>query len=465
MPVSTTHPEYALARPRWRLVRDCLAGQDAVKRQGVAYLPATFAADDPLRYEQYIGRAFFMGVTGRTHAALLGMVFRKAATYTLPPQVEALIEDIDGSGQSLTQLSKTLVAELLSVGRYALLVDYPQADENLDMETERTLGLRPTIAAYPAESLINWRFEGIAGRRRLTLAVLAEQVPSEVDEYTHTTVTVYRVLRLRDGVYTQAIYNEQGRVLSEEYAPRMAGGATFDYIPLHIAGSTDNFPNPDIGPLVDMAHLNIAHYQSTAELKENEFFSAQGTLHLDVGDMDADAFKAANPNGVVIGRRAGIVTSGGGSATLLQGDSRQSDILATMAHEEQQMVAIGARLVQRGGSNETAEAARINASAEASTLDTLVNNASECIEAALEDFARFLGADPGVIEYRLNTDFWATGLSAQDLQAITAGTGKLYGAQDAIEMIRAGRIYIRDDRPTEDILADAASTMLDGEQI
>ena len=125
------------------------------------------------------------------------------------------------------------------------------------------------------------------------------------------------------------------------------------------------------------------------------------------------------------------------------------------------MVAIGARLVQRGGSAETAEAARINASAEASTLDTLVNNASECIEAALEDMALFLGDDPEVIEYRLNTDFWATGLSAQDLQAITAGTGKLYGAIDALEMIRAGRIYLRDDRDNETIAADAASSALD----
>ena len=49
---------------------------------------------------------------------------------------------------------------------------------------------------------------------------------------------------------------------------------------------------------------------------------------------------------------------------------------------------LGARLVQRGGQAETAEAARINASAEASTLDTLVGNLSE----ALEGRARRYGA-------------------------------------------------------------------------
>lgn len=466
MNVTTVHPFYALAENRWKLVRDCIEGQDAIKRQGTGYLPATFAEEDATRYNQYLERAYFMGVTGRTQAALLGMVFRKPPVYELPPAVEALIENIDGSGQSLAQMSKAMIADLLAIGRYGLLVDYPQADENLDAETERRLGLRPTIAAYPAESIINWRWEGVQGRKQLTLLVLAEDVPDpNDDEFSHDFETVYRVLRLRDGVYTQTIYNEEGKATSKEYAPRMAGGATFDRIPFHIAGSTNNYPHPDVAPLVDMAHLNIAHYQSTAELKENQFFSAQGTLHLDCGDMDSATFQQMNPNGVSVGRRTGIITSGGGSASLLQGDSRQQDILATMAHEEKQMVAIGARLVQDGGQAQTAQAARIDASAESSTLDSLVNNASEAIEAALEDMARFVGADPEAVNYRLNTEFWEAGLSPQDLQAIQAGVGKLYGALDAIEMIRAGRIYLRDDRDNNTILEDAASTLLDGEDL
>lgn len=465
MGVSTVHPQYALAENRWQLVRDCVEGQDAVKRQNTGYLPATFATDDPERYEQYIERAYFMGVTGRTKDALLGMVFRKAPTADLPPAIEALTEDIDGAGQSLTQLSKEMVGDLLTVGRYGLLVDYPTTEEGLDAETEMRMGLRPVIASYPAESIINWRFEGIQGRKQLTLLVLAEDIPKNLDEFSHDFQTVYRVLRLRDGVYTQALYDSQGMLQGEEYAPRMAGGGTFDRIPFHIAGSTNNYPYPDIAPLVDMAHLNIAHYQSTAELKENQFFSAQGTLHLDTGEMNTDEFKALNPNGVTIGRRVGIVTSGGGRAVLLQGDSRQADILATMGHEEAQMVAIGARLVQRGAQAETAEAARINASAEASTLDSLVNNASEAIEAALEDLALFIGADPNTVQYRLNTDFWEAGLSPQDLQAIQAGVGTLYGAVDAIEMIRRGRIGLNDERDNETILQDAASTLLDGEDL
>lgn len=475
MPVSTPHPDYTRSFKRWQFVRDAVAGQDAIKRRGTAYLPATFAEDtkdaagnivapaDMVRYRQYIERAYFMGVTGRTKEALTGMVFRKPPAPDLPPAVEAMLENIDGAGQSLEQLSKALIGELMTTGRYGLLVDYPQAPENADSETERRMGLRPTVAAYPAESIINWRFEGVNGRKLLTLVVLAEEVDDATDEFAHDTEAVYRVLRLREGVYTQALYDESGAEITDEYAPRMAGGATFDHIPFHVAGATDNYPEPDIAPLYDMAVLNIAHYQSTAELKENQFFSAQGTLHLDVGTMSTEDFQMLNPNGVTIGRRNGLVTMGGGSATLLQGDSRQRDILDTMAHEEAQMVAIGARLVQRGGQAETAEAARLNASAEASTLDNLVNNASECIEAALEDVARFVGAEPENVLYRLNKSFWESSLTAQDLQAIQQGVGTIYGALDALEMIREGRIVLSPDRDNETIMQDAAESLLTGD--
>lgn len=472
MPVSTPHPDYTRNLPDWQLVRDCVAGQSAIKRRGTVYLPASFAEDtkdasgtvispaDPVRYRQYIERAYFMGVTSRTKEALTGMVFRKPPTYELPKAVEDLLENIDGAGQSVDQLAKEMVGELLTVGRYGLLVDYPEAPAKSDKRKARQLGLRPTVSAYPAESIINWRFEGVNGRKMLTLVVLAESVDDSTDEFGHEDKLIYRVLRLRDGVYSQAVYDESGETLTAEYTPRMAGGATFDHIPFHIAGATNNYPEPDVAPLYDMAVLNIAHYQSTAELKENQFFSAQGTLHLDIGTMDLDEFQRANPNGVTIGRRNGLVTAGGGSAKLLQGDSRQGDILATMAHEEAQMVAIGARLVQRGGQTETAEAARLAASAEASTLDNLVGNGSEALEAALEDVARFAGEDPKGVLYRLNQSFWETSLSAQDLAAIQQGVGTIYGAIDAIHMIREGRIILNPDREDDAILEDAASSLL-----
>lgn len=459
MSVSTVHPLYSASLSRWRSVRDSVDGQEAIKGGGELYLPATFAKVDADRYLQYIMRAYWMGVTGRTKEALTGMVFRKPPTVDLPPQLQLLIEDIDGAGQSLEQLAKEIVGDELTVGRYGLLVDYPSAPEGIDSETERRMGLRPTVAAYPAESIINWRFEGVNGKKQLTLVVLKEAVLKDsTDEFSHETEVVYRVLRLRDGIYTQQVYSEGGEVNTEEYAPRMAGGAPFDHIPFHIIGSTNNFPEPDVAPLFDLANLNIGHYQVTADHRENLFLHGQLTIGIST-ELDWETFKNANPNGVVVGARAGHFLGKGGSFTSVTAPE-SSSLRVALQDLEQQMLALGARLVSRGGQAETAEAARINASAEASTLDNLVNNTSEGIEAALEDMARFMGLNPESVQYKLNTQYWDQNISAQDLQAIQAGVGVIYGGMDALDMIRAGRIYLRDDRGNETIMQDAADTFV-----
>ena len=461
MSVNTLHPEYIAAQQAWLTTRAAAAGQEEIKRHGKTFLPG-FVPDDPARYAQYIKRAYFMGVTGRTKNSLLGMIFRKPPTYTLPPRVESLLENIDGAGQSLDQVAKEAGGNVLEAGRHIFLVDYPQAEQGLDSETEARLGLQPTIASYPAEALINWRFEGINGRQMLTLAVLAEEVEVEdQDEFSHETETRYRVLRLRDGVYTQQVYGDGNRPLSEEYMPLMAGGQPFDHIPLHIAGAENNKPDVDMPPLYDLAIVNIAHYQTTADHRENLFMHGQLTLGI-TSDLPWEQFKEANPDGVQVGARKGHFLGSSGSFETVT--APESSSLRVALHDlEQQMVMIGARLIQRDRQAETAEAARINASGEASTLSTVTDNLSEAIEAALEDVARFIGEPIDGITYRLNTDFWETGLTAQQLTAVVqARQMGVIADEDALHMIRTGSIRLKDDRTDEEIQEDVASGLISG---
>ena len=461
MPVNTTHLDYGDWLPTWRRNRGAVDGDRTVKRMREAYLPASFAGVDPDRYEQYISRAYFMGVTGRTLRALLGMVFRKAAILELPPTLSQLAENINGSGQSLEQMAKRAVSDVLTVGRYGLLADYPSVPQGADRATEAAIGARPILAPYPAESIINWRMQAIGGRQRLSLVVLKELVhnPKSNDRFEIDEVEQYRVLEMRDGVYVQTLFDDGGRVIAEEFAPRMAGGATFDHIPFHFAGADDNLPTIDTPPISDLVAVNMGHYQVTADHRENLFIHGQLTLGVST-DLSFEEFKIANPAGVVVGARVGHYLGKGGSFSSVTAPE-SSSLRGALADMESQMVALGARLVQRGGQAETAESARINASAEASTLDLVVNNVSEAFEEALEDVARFTGDNPDMIQYRLNTQFWDQHVSSQDLQAIISGVGKAFGPLDALEMIRAGRIVLRDDRSNDDILQDAASAALD----
>lgn len=457
MSVKTLHPDYQFYSPKWRLVRDAVEGESAIKRTPERYLPE-FTPKDPERYRKYLDRAYFLGVTGRSRAAMTGMVFRKDPTYELPDQLEEIRFNADGSGQSLEQISKQALGSLLDTGRHCFLVDYPTIEDSIDFETEQNIGARPLILSYNAEALINWKHEIINGRRVLTLAVLVELVHDEKNEFDHNVVENYRVLRLRDGVYTQQMYDDGGQPKGPEFTPRKAGGQTFDHIPLHIVGSQNNTPDVDDPPLYDLAVVNIAHYRNTADLEEAGFICGQPTLHLDVGETNADEFAANNPNGVQLGSRTGIVTTGG-SVQLVQPEER-SLLVTLKERKEAEMVAIGARLIQRGGPGETAEAARINASAETSTLDQIVNNLSYALTSALMDAADFVGLTPPVIEsirFDLNTDFWETNLDAQQMMAlIQLGDVGVISRSIQRDSIRKGRIHIPADMSDEDIDAENA---------
>jgi hypothetical protein len=458
--VTTQHPEYIAALPIWRATRDAVVGEPAIKAGGELYLPA-FVPEDEDRYSQYKKRAYFMGITGRTEKSLLGMVFRKAPVYEVPPQIEALFENIDGAGQSIEQVAKNSTRNIMEAGRHILFVDYPKAPEGMSAEDEARMGFRPVMASYPAESLINWRFAEVGGRQMLTLAVLVEAADDDnSDEFSHDTVVNYRVLRLRAEGYTQQRYDEKGHPIEEEYAPKMAGGAAFDHIPLHIIGADDNLPAVDMPPLYDMAVVNIAHYQTTADHRENLFIHGQMTLGI-TSDMSWQEFQSANPDGVKVGARTGhYLGSNGGFTSVSAPES--SSLRGALTDLENQMVMIGARLVQRGGQAETAEAARLNASAEASTLDTIVSNASEGIEAALEDMALFLGVDPDSVLYRLNDNFWESSLSSQDLMAVTAARqAGIFDEREALHMIRTGALRLNADRSDDDILQGVAESLVD----
>lgn len=162
MPVTTTHPEYDEFLTLWRETRDAVKGDRAI-RKNTYYLPAPFINSEPKRYAQYKARAYFLGITGRTENAMIGMVFRKPAKREVPPVMEPLLNNFDGAGNSIEQVAKDAMAGLLETRRHLFLVDYPSAGEGMDAETESMLGLRPVVAQYAAEALINWRFAVVGG--------------------------------------------------------------------------------------------------------------------------------------------------------------------------------------------------------------------------------------------------------------------------------------------------------------
>ena len=408
MPVDTTNPTYDIYKNEWIKTRDACKGSVAVKSKKSQYLPVPDAETNPMgidsiRYKQYLNRAVFTNYTGRTKNALVGAAFRKKPIIELPDGLEYLIDDATGDGLSLEQLAKDELNNLLETGRSLLLVDYPQTEEGMSSEQVSILNLTASIIPYKAEAVINWKTEVIAGRNMLTLIVLEEPYLENSDEFSHESKMQYRVLRLKEEGYCQQIYRDN-EPYTEEFYPRKSDGSVFDYIPVTFVGSQNNDSTIDNAPLSDIADVNMAHYKNSADYEESCFITGQPTLFI-THSLTQEQWNEYNPKGIKIGSRAGHVLGDTGSANLLQANPNNL-VMEAMKAKEQQMVAIGARIITDRGGNETAEGARIRFASENSVLGDIVGNLSSAIKSCIYWVGEFMGVDTDECVFIINREFY-----------------------------------------------------------
>lgn len=415
---SIPRAEYAQALPGWQLVKRCVAGAREVRKHD-EYLPQpdpeNKSPENLARYKQYKKRAMFLNITGRTRTGLLGAVFRKTAELELPTGVDYLKENASGDGTSLEQLSKDSVGECLDAGRGGFLVDFPAVDGVSSMADLQ--GRRALIHHYGAESIIDWDEQVIDGVKRLAYVNLQECMtefnPAELSRETYNQ---NRVLLLIDGRYVQRVYKEGAEGYAET-TPTDKSGQHFDHIPFSFYGAQNNDASIDKSPLEDLADVNILHYGNSATVEESGFISSQPTLFITT-DIDPDSFIKLNPNGMHIGSTRGYNLGKSGTATLVQAQETQLS-RALMKDKEEQMLMIGARIVQQGSGAETAEAVRIRYSSDNSVLGTIAGNVSEALKRAILDAQRFMIGEPdeaGTV-FWLNQSFFDETMTAQDILA------------------------------------------------
>jgi hypothetical protein len=124
-----------------------------------------------------------------------------------------------------------------------------------------------------------------------------------------------------------------------------------------------------------------------------------------------------NPNGIVVGSQAGHFLGENGAFTSVQADANQlTDRL--QERKEAQMLSLGARLVEQRNPNETAAAAKIDATGENSVLGDLVANVEEGIQRSIEWCGLFMGVDVnGDDAFKMNRKFFDDSIDPQMVMA------------------------------------------------
>jgi hypothetical protein len=436
--VINTHPEYDRAAPLWEVVQDCIEGEHRIKAQGDKYLPRPNVTDtseaNKARFAQYVLRAVFYNVTKRTLQGLVGRVFAKDETVMVPTVMEPMLENVDGSGISLMQQAKDTMEKALSVSRCGLMVDFPAVEGVVTRKDEEEGGAKPTILLYGTENIINWKTKKTGSEEKLSLVVLKESTEVGDNEFSHDIQLQYRQLYIdsEDNTFKVKVWRLQSNdavavstnggnlsdyAVHEEYTPTDASGNPFDEILFTFVGSLNNDPTVDQPLMLDIANLNVAHYRNSADYEEAAFIVGQPTPYFTglTPEWVEDVMKGK----VQFGSRAGIPLPEGSSAGLLQAASNTM-IKEAMDTKENQMVALGARLLESSSTQRTATEANLDNVEEVSNLISVAGNVSEAYKTCLRWVSQFVSGAEEEIAFELNTDFSNDSLTSQELQALVS---------------------------------------------
>lgn len=374
----------------------------------------------------------------RTLNAAVGMLYAKPPTMDWDgggSEMESHWDNIDGEGTAGHVFTKRFSDAAGRDGVGLILVDSaprPRDEEGepveVDAAMQRDLDLRPYWAMYGRQRILNWRTAKRGGKTVLTQVTLHE--PSEEPDglYGVKTVDRYRVLRLNEAGKAEWEVFEKIDSGDDKGEFKSVADGTFkndagdqkDTLPVSVAytGRFQATMQADI-PLKGVAWANLAHWRQSSNL----------TFYRELACFPQPVVKGLmpeEPDGTG-GTRPGKFRMG--PLVLVQlsenGDFEWAELSGSALDQVEK--GVKEKLEQMGQQGisfltpdkraaETAEAKRMDATAERSTLSTMAQGIDDAINVALQHHAWFLGVEKeSAPTFEIDRDFEDTVMDAQTM--------------------------------------------------
>lgn len=419
--IDTPEPDYYYFLSDWKKSRDVKAGQRAVHDGAQRYLPMLGGqekdTDGQKEYEAFKARTVFYNATARTISAFLGLLLSKPATLNYPESMRPFIDDSSKDDKSLLTAVSYISEELLTVGRVAALVDYPENQEiNLSLADFEAQKLRPYIAFYPAETILETKKSYINNESILSFVKLSETYKEPIDEFTDEEKDQIKILDLTQDGYRQRIFRQNEKheyVIFNETYPKM-NGQPIRKIPFFIFSSNFDYAKISPPPLIDLIDLNLNHYQFMASYAHGVFYTGFPTPYL-FGVSSKEV-----PSGIGV-REMWTSTNSDAKAGMLEftgaGLSFAREYLEDRKNE---MASLGARFLgSETKKTETAEKARLDQFGEASSLSTIADSISFVMNKLVKFVGEWLGLNPDDIYFQLSKDYLPANLSPELIKTLS----------------------------------------------
>jgi hypothetical protein len=399
--------------------------EDKLKKYLRTLNPSDTSTENKYRNEQYKESATWFGITSQTVSTNIGTIFRRVPSVNLPTELEYMLKNANGEGQSLFQLSQKDAEVLLTKGRSGLFVTFPETGGEVSKSDMNSGKYVATINHIPAENVINWRTTTIGAKTMLSLVVImtSEEVIAD-DGYTTKYEPKILELMLIDGIFQMRNWKkEKGKdgkdawIPEESVIPKDSSGKPWELIPFIFNGAETNDPAVDRIPIMPLAMMNLKHYRNSADNEESVYFGVQNQPYIDSPDVSISQVEKMKEDGPVYYGNRRIMPFKMGVAS----SPENTQISAEMDRKEQKMIALGARLAENNTAAKTAAQTNGEREGKTSILAMIAGNLTESYTQALKWACRYMGCDDSKVEYEINQDFIEIGMDAQLIQAIMGG--------------------------------------------
>lgn len=378
------HPDYIAMEKNWEKSDDIWAGNDAIEAKMNKYLPRG-DAEEPDSYKSRKSRAVLYNLYRKSIKALTAMLLRRPMVLgdDVPAEIKGYTENIDLQGNHLDRFAVGVVEAAIKDGHTFLYV-HSTVDSEMSNYQRKILGMRPYLMHVSARSVIDWDFDETAGVPILSYVKFAES-KYERQERGAKPVKVTH--------YREVWIDESGDVRWEEFdqlGNMVDSGITdLPFIPLIpiYANRTGQFASEPL--LLDMLHLQVRHFQLTADMYHQMHVSAVPIL----------VIKGRNSTSKPI-----VVTPNAGVDVPEGGDVKWCELVGSTieAHQrealnlEQRMFSIGvSTFLKSTTERKTAQEAATEAFAQNSDLVSLGYSLRDGLEQAFEYMAILIGKDDG----------------------------------------------------------------------
>ena len=433
-------PAVERMREHWAIVDPLMGGTQAMRAAGTKLLPQYPAeADDT--YKDRLALSTLLPAYAETVASSTSRVFAEPLQLgeDIPEPIKLLSADIDLGGNDLNSWSVEWFRESLAKGLCHAMIEHQptlDAEGNKLYKTiaeEQAAGVRPYAVIIKPGQVLGWRFDG----GKLMQVRYMESVEVADGEFGVKCADQVRVLE--PGSWRTYRKPDNGGA----WAEHDKGLTSLTYIPWVTFYTGRTGPMTAKPPLLELAHLNVKHWQSQSD-QDNLLHVARVPLLFVFTDNEEFQLTISSASATRMPKDGNAKYVEHTGAAITAGRDSLNDLVDDMRMA-------GAKLLQKDKQAvKTAAQANEEAAQELSPLARLAGQFADCIAQLLQILADYgsLG-DGGHVEMRGNFDSdFAPEVSLPNLISM-ANSGKLSDETLYSEMQRRGVISDELDWPKE----------------